>query len=105
MPAPGPAAFLVATSFRVPGLGLLVQASPPAPAWLAAHSLRTALALRLHRPGWPALSVGATIEELTRDGQPAARALLLDADPEGPMPANAWLEFAAIIPENLLGLH
>lgn len=89
MPSP---AFVVADSFRVPGLGLLVLPTAPAPTWLDAHPLHTALPLRLHRPGQPPLALPATIEELARDDQPPTRALLLAADPGGPLPAGAWLE-------------
>jgi hypothetical protein len=95
-------AFVVAASFRVPGLGLLVLPTAPAPAWLGAHPLHTALLLRLHRSGQPSLSLPATIEELARDDQPPARALLLDADPGGPLPAGAWLEITDTEQKGLL---
>lgn len=95
MSAPDSTAFWVASSFRVPGLGLLVQPTVPAPTWLAAQPLHTALALRLHRPGQPPLLLPATIEELARHDEPPARALLLDADPGGPLPAGTWLEVMA----------
>lgn len=84
--------FLVERSFRVPGLGLLVLPAGPAPAWLAGPALHTALALRLHCPGRPALLLPATIEELAQDGQPGTRALLLDTDPGGPLLPGSWLE-------------
>lgn len=100
-PSPGSAVFFVAASLRVPGLGLLVLPVAPAPAWLAAHPLHTALRLRLHRPGQPPLPLPATIEELARDTQPPARALLLDADPGGPLPAGAWLELLRLAPADL----
>ncbi len=104
MPSPTPTAFIVATSLRVPGLGLLVVPAGPAPAWLAAHPLHTALGLRLHRAGQPPLLLPATIEELARDEQPPARALLLDAAPFGPLPAGTWLEITDTGQENLLYL-
>ncbi len=85
-------AFWVGHSFRVPGLGLLVLPAAPAPGWLAAPALHTTLALRLHRPGQPPLPLPATLEELSHEGQPPARALLLDADPGGPLPPSTWLE-------------
>ena len=91
---------MVRSSFRVPGLGLLVLAAPPAPAWLAGPGLHTAMQVRLHSPGQPALLLPATIEELAHHGQPPARALLLDADPSPP-PAGAWLELVQILPEEL----
>ncbi len=93
-PPPNSAIFVLAASFRVPGLGLLVLPTAPAPAWLAAPPLHTALLLRLHCPGRPPLPLPATIEELARDDQPPTRALLLDADPGGPLLAGAWLEVA-----------
>ena len=94
-----PAYFTIARSLRVPGLGLLVLPEAPAPVWLAAHPLHTALQLRLHRPGQPSLVVPATIEEVAHDEQPPARALLLDADPGGPLPSGSWLELVALAPE------
>lgn len=94
LPAPALSAadFHIERSFRVPGLGLLVLPALPAPAWLAAHPLHTALALRLHRPGQPPLDLPATLEELAHDDYPLARALLLDADPGAPLGPGARLE-------------
>ena len=85
---------------RVPGLGLLLLAAPPAPAWLASPALHTAVAGGGPTPRQPHLLLPATIEELAHDGQPPARALLLDADPSPP-PAGAWLELVQVIPEEL----
>jgi hypothetical protein len=98
MPSPD---FVIAASFRVPGLGLLVLSTVPAPTWLSAYPLHTALPLRLHRLGQLPLALPATIEELARDDQPPARALLLAADPGGALPAGAWLELTE---EDLLTL-
>ena len=89
--------FRVHRSFRVPGLGLLVLPAGPAPAWLAAHPLHTALALRLHRAGQPPLPLPGTIEEVAAADELPARALLLDADPGGLPPVGTWLELVAII--------
>jgi len=97
---PLPEAFVVRGSFRVPGLGLLLLTDGPAPAWLAAPALHTAVQVRLHSPGQPALLLPATIEELGHDGQPPARALLLDADPSPP-PIGAWLELVQVIAPEL----
>ncbi len=102
MPVNSPPTFIIARSFRVPGLGLLVLPAAPAPAWLATPPLHTALALCLHRPGQPPLPLPATLEELAHDDQPPARALLLDADPGGPLPAGAWLALASQQPAQLL---
>jgi len=87
--------FYVDSSFRVPGLGVLVRPAAPAPSWLADYPLHTAVALALHRPGLPTLGLPATVEELAHDDQPPARVLLLDADP-GPLPAGAWLALEAV---------
>lgn len=89
------AAFAVARSFRLPGLGLLLLPAAPPPNWLAAFPLHTALELRVHRPGEPPLPVIATIEELAHADEPPARALLLDADPAGLVADQAWLELLA----------
>ena len=98
---PTAAAFVVRSSLRVPGLGLLLLPAPPAPAWLATPALHTALQVRLHSPGQPALLLPATIEEVAHDEQPPARALLLDADP-GPPPTGTWLELVQLVPQELL---
>lgn len=95
-------AFIIAHSLRVPGLGLLVLPAAPVPAWLATVALHTALALRLHRPGQPALPLLATLEEVAHGDELPVRALLLDAAPGGPLPAGAWLALEIIQPEQLL---
>lgn len=102
VPAISPHAFVIARGLRVPGLGLLVLPAAPAPAWLATLALHTALALRLHRPGQQSLPLPATLEELAHGDEPPVRALLLDADPGGPLPAGAWLALEIIQPEQLL---
>lgn len=94
------AAFAVARSFRVPGLGLLLLPAAPPPDWLAAFPLHTALTLRLHRPGEAPLPVVATIEEIAHADEPPARALLLDADPAGPVTPQAWLELLTLSDDN-----
>lgn len=93
-----PDSFLIGRSFRVPGLGVLVLPTAPAPDWLASYALHTALALHLHRPGYPPLPLPATVEELAAEGEPATRALLLDADPGGELPVGAWLARSATEP-------
>jgi hypothetical protein len=93
---PSADALVVGSSFRVPGLGLLVLPALPGPAWLATPALHTAVQVRLHHPSQPALLLPATIEELAHDGQPPTRALLLDADPGTP-PAGAWLELVHVV--------
>ncbi|WP_151086569.1 hypothetical protein [Hymenobacter baengnokdamensis] len=96
-----PDAFGIASSWRVPGLGLLVLPAAPEPAWLAAPALHSEVALRLHRPAAPPLLLVATVEEIAYAGQPAARALLLDAD-LGKLPAiGSWLELLTNMPEYL----
>lgn len=86
------------TSFRVPGLGVLAVPAGPAAAGLAAYALHTALALTLFVAGQPPVALTGTIEELTRDGQPPRRALLLDFDPGGPLPGGTRLQLEAILP-------
>ncbi len=97
---PDPLATLaLETSFRVPGLGVLaVPAAGPAAAALAAYALHTALACTLLAEGQPPLALTGTVEELTHDGQPPRRALLLDFDPGGPLPGGARLRLAAVVP-------
>ncbi len=87
--------FVVETSFRVPGLGLLVLPAQPAPAWLADYPLHTALACELLPAGLPPATATGTVEELAHDGQPPRRALLLDFDPGGPLPPGTRLQASA----------
>ena len=92
---------MVETSFRVPGLGVLVLPAPPAPAWLAAVPLHAALSLEATGL-LPAATIAGTVEELARDDQPPRRALLLDFDPGGPLPAGTRLRARAAEPPALL---
>jgi hypothetical protein len=94
--------FVISKSLRVPGLGVLVLPAAPPPAWLAESALHTALALQLHRPGQPPLTLYATIEEISHASQQPTRALLLDADPGGELPADAWLSLERIATSELL---
>lgn len=81
------------SSFRVPGLGVLaVPAASPATDQLLAYALHTALAVTLLAEGQPPLALTGTVEELTQDGQPPRRALLLDFDPGGPLPGGTRLQ-------------
>jgi len=87
------------TSFRVPGLGVLaVPAAGPAATALAAYALHTALAVTLLAIGQPAVALTGTVEELTHDGQPPRRALLLDFDPGGPLPSGTCVQVEAVLP-------
>ena len=97
---PEPLATLVLeTSFRVPGLGVLaVPSAGPAATALAVHDLHTVLAVTLLATGQPPVALTGTIEELTHDGQPPRRALLLDFDPGGPLPSGTCLQVEAILP-------
>ncbi len=90
---------VVAASFRVPGLGVLaVPAAGPAAASLAAYALHTSLAISLLSEEQPPQSLTSTVEELTHDGQPPRRVLLLDFDPGGPLPAGTRLRLEAELP-------
>jgi hypothetical protein len=84
--------FVVETSFRVPGLGVLALPSAPAPVWLAAYPLHTALAISLLADDLPPTALTGTVEELAHDGQPPRRALLLDFAPDGPLAAGTRLQ-------------
>jgi hypothetical protein len=75
------APFVVASSFRLPGLGLLVLPAAPLPHWLAIYDLHTALAITLPPGIQPHHSIIGTVEEVSQDDQ-AQRALLLDFDPD-----------------------
>lgn len=92
------ATLVLESSFRVPGLGVLVVPATPEAMALLAYELHTALALRLLVEGQPPLALTGTVEELAHDGQPPRRALLLDFDPGGPLPSGACLQVAAILP-------
>jgi len=97
---PDPLAILeLEASFRLPGLGVLaVPAAGPAATGLAAYALHTALGLTLLVEGQPPQALTGTVEELTHDGQPPRRTLLLDFDPSGPLPSGARLRLEAVMP-------
>jgi len=97
---PDPLAILeLEASFRLPGLGVLaVPTAGPAAASLAAYALHTALAVTLLAEGQLPQALTGTVEELTHDGQPPRRALLLDFDPGGPLPSGARLRLEAVVP-------
>lgn len=92
--------FIIETSLRVPGLGILVQPAAPIPDWLSTWPLHTVLALHFHRPGQLTLLLHATIEEVSHAPGPPARALLLDADP-GELPNGSWLNLDKLIESEL----
>ena len=99
---PEPLATLVLeTSFRVPGLGVLVVPAAPAVAQLAPYALHTALAVTLLVDGQPPLALTGTVEELAHDGQPPRLALLLDFDPGGPLPSGTRLHIEQALPSLL----
>ena len=93
--------FVVKTSFRLPGLGLLVLPASPVPAWLTAYALHTALSVTLLIEEQPPISLIGTVEELARDGQPTQRALLLDFAPDSLLPPGARLQIAETQPPGL----
>lgn len=90
--------FVVASSFRVPGLGVLALPAAPTPGWLATCALHTAVAVTLLAEGHSPTALTGTAEELTHDGQPPRRALLLDFDPGGPLVSGTRLQIEAILP-------
>jgi hypothetical protein len=94
--------FVVETSFRVPGLGVLALPSAPAPAWLAAYPLHTALAISLLADTLPPTTLTGTVEEVAHDGHIPRRALLLDFDPGGPLAVGTRLQASSeVLPELL----
>jgi hypothetical protein len=97
---PDPLAILeLEASFRLPGLGVLaVPTAGPAATGLAAYALHTALAITLLVEGQPPQALTGTVEELTHDGQPSRRTLLLDFDPGGPLPSGARLQLEEVVP-------
>ena len=84
--------FVVETSFRLPGLGLLVLPAEPEPNWLMAYGLHTVLTVTLPSSIQYPSSVIGTIEELSHSGQSERRALLLDFDPITPLSPGAYLQ-------------
>lgn len=86
------AIFVVEASFRVPGLGILALPTLPAPAWLAECALHTGWTITLFVEGQLPQSILGTVEELAHDGQLPRRTLLLDFDPEFPMPNGSHLQ-------------
>ena len=100
MPEPGEV-FVVESSFRVPGLGVLVLPAAPRPAWLQAYALHTALPLHLLSQGQPPQLLTGTVEELAHEGEPLRRALLLDFDPGGALLAGTQLQAGPPLPELL----
>jgi hypothetical protein len=94
--------FVVETSFRVPGLGVLALPSAPAPAWLAAYPLHTALAIKLLADALPPTALTGTVEEVAHDGQPSRRALLLDFNPDGPLAVGTRLQVSSEVLPKLL---
>ena len=69
----------VATTWQVPGLGLLALPAGPTP-HLAAYALHTALVVEAALPGGARHSAAATVEEVSRPDAPSVliRGLLLD---------------------------
>jgi hypothetical protein len=92
--------FIIAKTFRLPGLGLLLLPAHP-PDWLTHPPLHTALRLQLHRPNQLPLPLIATLEELAYDLQTPMRALLLDTDLTGESLAESWLTLEAVMLDRL----
>lgn len=83
-----------ATTWLLPGLGVLVLPVGPTP-HLAGYPLHTALEVEVAPPGAAPYTATATVEETTRDDAPHSptRALLLAITGAGPLPpgTNIWL--------------
>lgn len=81
----------VLESHSLTGLGVLMHPESAAPE-LASWPLHTALTVRLRYPDKQEISAIASVEEISRPGQPAKRALLLtqpDAVPP-PVGTEVW---------------
>ena len=85
-------AFVVESSFRLPGLGLLVLPLAPEPSWLAAYELHTAFTVLLPASLHPPSSIIGTLEEIAHDSQATRRALLLDFNPDISLPLGTCLQ-------------
>ena len=82
MLSPAPLPLLrVATTWALPGLGLLAVPDGPTP-HLAGLPLHTALAIEIRRPDGTRQPAVATVEEMSRTGADAVRGLLLDVSPD-----------------------
>ncbi len=77
----------VSQSHSLTGLGVLLHAEAAAPE-LADLPLHTVLAVRLRYPDKQEISAIASVEEVARPGQLAARALLLTQPDAVPPPAG-----------------
>jgi hypothetical protein len=91
--------FVVETSFRLPGLGLLVLPAIPEPSWLLTHSLHTAFTVTLPPSIQHTSPIIGTVEEISYSGQTERRALLLNFDPIAPLPSGIYLQVSKSSPE------
>jgi hypothetical protein len=83
--------FIVETSFRVPGLGVMALPTVPAPGWLADYALHTALAITVHTSSQLSQAITGTIEELVHDKELPRRGLLLDFNPTEQLRSGSYL--------------
>jgi hypothetical protein len=91
---------IIESTFRLPGLGLLVLPDTPEPDWLTDYALHTAFAVTLPFSDIQSpLPVVGTIEEISREGQLPRRALLLDFDPGDLLKVGVQLQVGEINPE------
>ena len=94
-------AFIVETSFRVPGLGVMALPIAPPPAWLATYALHTVLVITVCITGQPPQATTGTVEELLHASESPRRGLLLDFNLTGQLHIGTYLqardELAAII--------
>lgn len=79
--------FRVGKSFFLPGLGVLLLPENPVPE-LQPFALHTTWRLTLIQPGQGRQLAVASLEELTRLGEPATRVLLLTQEAAEPVPAG-----------------
>lgn len=73
--------FIIASSFRLPGLGMLVIPRSPEPDWLSSLPLHTPLTITLPRDNQSSIApLIGTVEEIQHDNSRSRRALLIDLD-------------------------
>ncbi|SES90543.1 hypothetical protein [Hymenobacter actinosclerus] len=87
--------FRVAESRPLTGLGVLLFPAEP-PETLGLLELHTSLQLMLVQPDKQEISATASVEEVTRTGQPAVRALLLTQEGAAAVPVGTEVWTVAV---------